>query len=150
MLSALGKKDYDTFEDCLAEDLLCEWPYAVMEGFPSELRSARRLREALEVSFTSFTPYDYEILEMHDLADPNGLIAEYRSRSRYLPRDVPYSNRYLGIVQFAGGKIARWREYLNPVILLEALGPNRLWQEGSGATPKGPDEHSDSTPPPAL
>ncbi len=133
MLTALGTKDFDTFESCLDEDLLCEWPYVVMDGFPTEMVGGRRLREALETSFRVFTPYNYRIIEIHDLADPDRLIAEYSSHSTYLPRNVPYSNRYVGIFEFRNGKISRWREYVNPLIVLEALGPGSTWREGEGA-----------------
>src|SRR5688572_8077522 len=139
MLEALGSKDYDKFESCLAEDLLCEWPYVVMEGFPTELQGRRRLREALETSFQSFMPYAYRIVELHSLEDPDRLIAEYTSHSRYLPRDVPYSNRYVGIFDFKDGRITRWREYVNPLVVLETLGSGYEWREDRGAQRKAGD-----------
>jgi ketosteroid isomerase-like protein len=134
MLDALGHKQYEAFEACLDPDLHCEWPYVVMEGFPVEMHGARRLRMALEASFIDFAPYDYRIVEIHDLADPDRLIAEYTSHSRYLPRDVPYSNRYVGIFEFRAGRVAQWREYVNPQTVLEALGPGYTWEEDRGAT----------------
>jgi ketosteroid isomerase-like protein len=133
MLNALGSKDYDTFESCLDPDLLCEWPYVVMEGFPTEMRGARRLREALEVSFEQFAPYAYRIVEIHSLEDPDRLVAEYTSHSRHLPSDKPYSNRYVGVFGFRDGRIATWREYVNPLIVLEALGAGQVWTEDHGA-----------------
>jgi uncharacterized protein len=136
MLNALGSKDYETFESCLDPELLCEWPYVVMEGFPTELRGARRLREALEVSFTQFAPYDYRVIEIHSLEDPDRLIAEYTSHSHHLPRDKPYSNRYVGIFGFRNGRIATWREYVNPLIVLETLGSGQAWSEDRGAQEK--------------
>jgi uncharacterized protein len=136
MLKALGTKDYEAFEACLDVNLLCEWPYKVLEGFPTEMVGARRLREALESSLAQFTPYDYRIEAIHELINPDRLIAEYSSHSTYLPRNVPYSNRYVGIVDFRGGRVTRWREYVNPLVVLEALGPGYSWQEGKGATLK--------------
>jgi ketosteroid isomerase-like protein len=136
MLTALGSKDYDTFEDCLDPELVCEWPYVVMEGFPTEMRGARRLREALEVSFTQFEPYAYRIIEIHSLEDPDRLVAEYSSHSRYLPTDKPYSNRYVGIFGFRDGRISTWREYVNPLIVLETLGSGKNWSEDRGPQQK--------------
>ena len=133
MLEALGSKDFDTFQSCLDDDLLCEWPYVVMEGFPTELRGARRLRDALETSFTTFAPYDYRVIELHDLVDPDRLVAEYSSHSTYLPNGKPYSNRYVGYFEFKAGRITRWREYVNPLIVRDTLGPGFDWQEGRGA-----------------
>jgi len=132
MLAALGRKDYDAFQTCLAPEIICQWPYRVIEGFPTELVGARRLREALETSLKVFTPYNYKIVAVHALARADGLIAEYTSHSTYLPRGVAYSNQYVGIVEFRDSKITLWREYVNPLIVLEALGPGFAWHEGKG------------------
>lgn len=133
MLTALGSKEFDIFEQLLADDLVCEWPFAVMEGFPSKMVGARKLREALEVSFRTFTPYNFRILEIHDLTAPDRLIAEYSSHSTYLPRNVPYSNRYIAVVDFRGGRVSAWREYLNPLPIGEALGRDFFWELTQGA-----------------
>jgi uncharacterized protein len=132
-LAALGTKDWDTFESCLDEDLLSEWPYVVIEGFPTQMRGGRKLREQLEVSLQAFTPYAYRILAIHDMADPDQLVAEYTSHSTYLPRNVPYSNRYVAFVEFSNGKVSRWREYVNPKVVLDTMGPGFTWEENRGA-----------------
>lgn len=129
MLEALGTKDFDGFEACLAEDILLEWPYPVMEGFPVEAHGAAWFRASLEASLADFAPYAYRVEALHDMADPDSLIAEYSSHSTYLPTGAPYSNRYVGLLDFAGGKITRWREYLNPQVIERALGLGATWQE---------------------
>lgn len=136
-LKALGTKDWETFEGCLADDLVSEWPYVVIEGFPTEMIGGRKLREQLEVSLVPFTGYAYRIVELHDMADPDKLVAEYTSHSTYLPRNVPYSNRYVAIVEFRDGKVSRWREYVNPKIVLETMGSGFEWEEDRGAQPVG-------------
>lgn len=127
MLTALGQKDFERFEGYLAEDVLLEWPFAVMDGFPSEKRGARWFREILEVSWRDFDPYSYRIDALHDMADANTLVAEYSSHSRYIPTNTPYSNRYVSVVEFENGKISRWREYLNPQIITNVLGAQAAW-----------------------
>ncbi len=97
------------------------------------MSGARRLREALEVSWVTFTPYRYRIQHLHDLADPDMLVAEYSSHSTYLPRNAPYENLYIAVVRFRDGKVAHWREYVNPLVTLEALGPDARWDESRGA-----------------
>jgi ketosteroid isomerase-like protein len=124
MLDALGRQDWDGFEKYLADDLLAEWPYVVVPGFPTEMVGRKPFREALEGGMKAFAPYAYRILEIYELKNPNQLIAEYTSHSRYLARGTPYNNRYVGIVDFANGLITRWREYVNPLIVREAMGPD--------------------------
>lgn len=127
MLGALGRKDYDRFEACLAGDVLLEWPFPVMAGFPLEQRGARWFRDSLEASWKDFAPYNYRIEAIHDLADPDRLIAEYSSHSTYLPTGEPYSNKYVSVVDFAGGRITRWREYLNPQVIARVVGGEAIW-----------------------
>ena len=84
MLRALGEKDYDGFERHLDPDLVCEWPYVVMEGFPTRMTGARRLRDALEVSWVKFTPYSYQIQHLHDL-DGSGQADRRVQLAQHLP-----------------------------------------------------------------
>jgi ketosteroid isomerase-like protein len=132
MLTALGIKDYDTFEAALAPDVLLEWPFVPMEGFPEVQTGARWFRDVLEVSWADFDPYNYRIEVIHDLADPNRLIAEYSSHSRYIPADSPYSNRYIAVLDFADGKITRWREYVNPMVIARVMGVQSRWAGEGG------------------
>ena len=85
----------------------------------------------LEISLKDFAPYSYRIIDIYELADPTRLIAEYTSHSVYFPRNTPYSNRYISIFDFKDGRITRWREYVNPQIVIEALG-HSSWEEGQG------------------
>lgn len=132
MLTALGQKDFDTFEAFLAEDVLLEWPFAVMEGFPSEKRGARWFRDILEVSWQDFDPYAYRIQALHEMADENVLVAEYSSHSRFIPTNTPYSNKYISVVEFENGKISRWREYLDPQVIAKVLGVQAAWSADTG------------------
>lgn len=133
MLTALGRKDFDEVEHCLAEDIQLEWPYPVMDGFPVEHRGARWFLDALQASWRDFDDYAYRIEVIHDLAEDDQLIAEYSSHSRYVPTGLPYSNRYISVLHFADGRITRWREYVNPRIVAQTLGEGASWSEDSGA-----------------
>lgn len=133
MLSALGRKDFNTVESCLAEDILFEWPFPVMDGFPVEHRGAHWFREAMETSWRDFDDYAYRVETIHDLVEEARLIAEYSSHSRYRPTGEPYSNRYISIFDFGGGRITRWREYVNPRVVAQVLGEGASWSEASGA-----------------
>ena len=133
MLTALGRKDFETVESCLAEDILLEWPFPVMDGFPLEHRGARWFLDAMRTSWRDFDDYAYRIEAIHDLAAEDQLIAEYSSHSRYLPTGLPYSNRYISIFDFTDGRITRWREYVNPRIVAQILGEGASWSEDSGA-----------------
>jgi ketosteroid isomerase-like protein len=131
MLKALGTKDFDIFETFLDADVVCSWPYSPMPGFPAEMTGAHTIRACFERDMGAFTPYNYSIQNIYSAADPNIVIAEYMSDCIYLPRNVRYSNRYLGIATFRDGKIARWKEYVNPLPILEIVG-DQNWSQTEG------------------
>ncbi len=124
-LKRLGTQDFQGACALLSEDVVCDWPYRPTPETPEEIRG----RDAMEAFFSggmlAFDPYDYEITAVFDLVDPNQLIAEYRSNSRFKPSGVPYRNKYLGIFHFRDGLISYWREYINPVIVAETLATAR-------------------------
>jgi len=122
MLDHLGKKEFDEFEKYLAIDFVQEWPYTVSAEQPPRLHGAHQLREFIEIGTSTFDPYNYRIHRYYECLDPDELIVEYSSHTRYLPRDKAYSNFYLGIVRFSKQRITFWREYLNPSVVAEALG----------------------------
>jgi ketosteroid isomerase-like protein len=136
MLAALGTKDFDTFERHLDSDVLCEWPYPPMDGFPTEMSGARTIRQCFERDMGAFTPYNYTIQKVYSTDDPAVVIAEYSSSSTYLPRNVPYGNKYVGIMTFRDGKIITWREYVNPVPIQKVVGADQAWSEDGGRKTK--------------
>jgi ketosteroid isomerase-like protein len=137
MLTALGTKDFDTFARYLDHDVVCEWPYPPMDGFPNTMSGALNIRTCFERDMGAFTPYNYQIQKIYGTDDPAVVIAEYTSASTYLPRNVPYANQYLGIMHFRGGKIVLWREYVNPVPIRDVVGGDQGWTRDTGRVAKG-------------
>jgi len=135
MLKALGMKDFDVFETFLHADVVCSWPYSPMPGFPETMTGARTIRQCFERDMGAFTPYNYSIQSICSAEDPNVVIAEYMSGSTFTPRNVRYSNKYLGIATFRDGKIVHWREYVNPLPILDVVGGAQNWSQTEGRTP---------------
>lgn len=121
LLGRLGSQDFRGACALLAEDVLCDWPYPPMEGAAREIRGRAQVQEFFAGGMVAFEPYRYEITSIFDLVDPNSLIAEYHSNSRFLPSGAPYRNDYLGIFRFDAGLVTYWREYINPVVVAEVL-----------------------------
>ena len=121
LLGHLGRKEFDAFEACLAPDLVQEWPYLPLPNMPERVVGARTVRTLFETGMSDFDGYNYRIHTIHDLVDPNTVIAEYSSDSFYHRRQVPYANRYISVLKFRSGKLAYWSEYVNPLIIKEAL-----------------------------
>jgi len=121
MLRRLGNAEFAAACDLLAEDVRCDWPFPPTPDGPEELVGRETVRGFFEGGMSAFAPYSYTIEQIYDLVDPDTLIAEYSSHTRLLADDFPYSNRYIGILRFADGRITYWREYINPVPVLAVL-----------------------------
>jgi len=121
ILRRLGSQDFSGACALLTKDVLCDWPYPPMKDGATEIRGREALEQFFSGGMEAFDPYDYEITAVFDLVDPNCLIAEYHSNSRFRPSGAPYRNDYLGIFRFDDGLVAYWREYINPVVVAEVL-----------------------------
>ena len=121
LLGHLGRKEFDAFAQCIAEDLVQEWPYLPLASMPHVLQGRQALLEVMQRGMADFDPYDYQIDAVHELLDPDTLIAEYRSNSIYRPKQLPYANRYISVLRFRDGQLAHWVEYVNPLIIKEAM-----------------------------
>jgi ketosteroid isomerase-like protein len=121
LLGHLGRKEFEPLAQCLAADLVQEWPYLPLASMPHVLHGRDALLELMQRGMADFDPYCYEVDAVHDMLDPNMLVAEYRSNSFYRPRRLPYANRYISVLRFREGKLAHWVEYVNPLIIKEAM-----------------------------
>jgi len=127
MLMHLGKRDYDNCARYLADDVYADWPYRPMPTIPDRVTGRHNLiayfRGDIDGSQTEgldeFTPLSYEMENIHELLDPNTLIAEYSSHAQHIPSGKPYNNKYVGIIKLTDGKICYWREYVNPAVIYE-------------------------------
>ncbi|MFI8895486.1 nuclear transport factor 2 family protein [Streptomyces paradoxus] len=104
--AAVAARDADAFGALFAGDYVVEMPYVKPEPLRADGRTAatefaRQAFQALGIEMT--------ITSVHDLADGN-LIAEYTGKLTVLPTGPSFTNHYVGLWRFAGGKIASTRE----------------------------------------
>jgi ketosteroid isomerase-like protein len=54
------------------------------------------------------------------------MVLEYASEGRVVSTGAPYANRYFSVLTITDRKVTRWRDYLDPVAVFDALGwPSR-------------------------
>ncbi len=127
MLMHLGKRDYASCARYLSDDIYADWPYRPMPTIPDRVTGKDKLiaffRGDVDGSqnggLDEFTPLSYQIESIHELVDPDILIAEYTSHAQHIPSGKPYENKYVGIMKFRDGEICYWREYVNPAVIYE-------------------------------
>jgi ketosteroid isomerase-like protein len=49
-------------------------------------------------------------------------VLEYASEGRAVRTGAAYSNRYVSVLTIAERKVSRWRDYLDPIAVFDAVG----------------------------
>ena len=104
--------DVDQMLDPWVDDLVYE------EAFSDPPRRIEG-KDSLRPYFSKagdFFRMSLEITAVHDCADPDELILEYKSSGTFLPTGRPYANTYIGVYRFRDGRIWQVKEFHNPLI----------------------------------
>jgi ketosteroid isomerase-like protein len=116
-----GLVDGGHFFDLLAEDVVFDYIITV-PNYPRHVVGRAAVAEL-------YRPYGETIVldRCHDLAvhrDPNTgvVVLEYASEGRVVATGAPYANRYISVLTIEDRKVTRWRDYLDPVAVFDALG----------------------------
>jgi len=51
-----------------------------------------------------------------------GEVDEYSSHGRAVQTGKPYNNRYVSVIRIHDRKVTHWRDYANPLVVLDAIG----------------------------
>jgi ketosteroid isomerase-like protein len=113
----------DDFFDLFTEDVVFEFPYAP-EGLPQRLDG----RDRLAAHFARLGPlleFDGFDLEASYVCGDT-VVFEFTCEGRAVDTGVAYDQTYISVVTLRDGRIARYRDYWNPLVTLAAL-------DGTGA-----------------
>ena len=69
------------------------------------------------MDFRGFRP-----VAIHDAAGPEAIVAEYDAHGEVTTTGRPFAVRYLWVLRVSGGEITSWRDYRNPLEVLELQG----------------------------
>jgi uncharacterized protein len=120
-----GIADGDHFFDLIADDAVFEYVITV-PGYPRRVVGPEAVAEL-------YRPYGDMIvldrcfdLALHHDREAGVVVLEYASEGRVVATGAPYSNRYISVLTITDRKVTRWRDYLDPVAVFDALGwPSR-------------------------
>lgn len=70
--------------------------------------------ELLDVQFSN--------LVFHETTDPELIVAEFSGDGKAVPTGNSFHQDYIAVVRTANGKITHFRDFWNPLVILEALG----------------------------
>jgi hypothetical protein len=109
----------DGFLELFAEDVIFEFPYAP-DGFPDRLAG----RDQLAVHLARLAPllrFDrFELEATHACGDT--FVLEFTCEGSGVETGVAYDQAYVSLVTLREGRIARYKDYWNPLVALAAIG----------------------------
>ncbi|WP_069173956.1 nuclear transport factor 2 family protein [Streptomyces griseus] len=117
-LRLLLDKDMSAWVALWAEDGLMEFPFAP-DGWPKRLES----REAIAAYMRRYPDHvdlhDFPDVRIHLTDDPETIVVEMRGVGRLVESDHPFEMTYIAVVTVRGGRITSYRDYWNPLAVLE-------------------------------
>lgn len=122
LIGAYGRKDFDRFGQHVAEDAVFEWPYLPLKEFPERMVGRDAFIAMSREGMADCDGYNHRVSAFYDQLDPDMLIVEYHSQTVLRSTGTPYANRYLGILRFTGDLVSFWKEYVNPLAIIDAYG----------------------------
>ena len=119
VLEGLLDPELREVEDFFAPEAIFEFPFAP-PGLPAQLEGAAAIRAHL-----AKLP---EMIEIEEFSQPlvyrteqSGVrIVEFEVRGRAVASQRPYNQRYINVIRVSEGRIVHYRDYWNPLVVLEA------------------------------
>jgi ketosteroid isomerase-like protein len=108
----LAAFDFEGMRECLAPDIVLEWPYRG-PGVPDAINGRDNVLVALGVTQQLFSSFAFSPTAFYPSPERQILVVEATSAGE-LRTGGSYSNRYVLVFAFNEGRIALWREYLDP------------------------------------
>jgi ketosteroid isomerase-like protein len=116
-----GFAEGNHFFDLLAEDVVFEYVITV-PGYP-------RLVVGRSAVVELYRPYGDALvldrcfdLTVHRDRESGVVVLEYASEGRAVATGAAYANRYISVLTIVDRKVTRWRDYLDPIAVFDAIG----------------------------
>jgi ketosteroid isomerase-like protein len=113
----------ETWFDLLHDDLVLEFPYAYSVKMPGQVVGKADCVAYLSNVMKYFTGLVFTDVVINTTQDADKLIVEYSGHCT-LPNGVVYTQTYATIQKFRDGKMILFREFWNPMAVVDSFGPD--------------------------
>jgi ketosteroid isomerase-like protein len=122
-----GLVDGEDYFDLLADDVVFEYVISV-PGYPERVEGRQNVIDLYRDYDSFLTVSSADGLRVYRDPAASVVVLEYEVHGRSVQTGRPYDNRFVSIVTIRDGRVARWRDYLDPVAVFDASG----WPDGLG------------------
>ncbi|MFI6262916.1 nuclear transport factor 2 family protein [Micromonospora sp. NPDC051006] len=121
ILRASREQNTETFVNLFAADGYIEWPY-LPAGMPDRVEGRDQIREFLTARANGLVKFDeYRNTVIHETTDSEVVIVEYEAHGTVIPTGAPLHQTIVAVLRIRDGLVVSYRDYLNPLVLAEAL-----------------------------
>lgn len=103
----------DDIADLYAPDVVIELPFTP-DGVPSEMKGRENMRARMKAAAGMFGFDEVRDVTLHETADPEVIIAEYRVKGTLTATAEPFTLSYITVTRVVDGLIVASRDYGNP------------------------------------
>ncbi|MEU9988875.1 nuclear transport factor 2 family protein [Streptomyces sp. NPDC048045] len=118
-LRLLLDKDIDGWVGLWAEDGVMEFPFAP-DGWPRRLEGRPAVAAYMRDYPDHIDLHGFPDLQIHETTDPRTIVVEMRGVGRLVQSDSPFEMTYIAVVNVQHGRITAYRDYWNPLAVLES------------------------------
>jgi uncharacterized protein len=116
-----GIADGDHFFDLLADEVVFDYVITV-PGYPRHVVGRAAVAELYRPYGNTFVLDRCLDLAVHHDRETGVVVLEYASEGRVVATGIGYANRYISVLTVVDRKVTRWRDYLDPIAVFEAVG----------------------------
>jgi ketosteroid isomerase-like protein len=121
LLCAGRDRDVEKLVSLIAQDGYIEWPYRP-PGVPARLQGRAEIHRFLIEMANPFVKIDeHRNLVVHETIDPEVVIVEYDAHGTVVATGAPFHQTAIAVFRVHDGQITSYRDYINPLPLMEAL-----------------------------
>lgn len=103
-----------------APDGVLEFPYAP-PGWPDRFQGHAAIHDHMR-KFPEHLKVSFHNIRFHPVSDPELVIAEFDGEGTALSTGRSFQQTYISVIWTEDGRITRYRDFWNPVRLMDALG----------------------------
>ncbi|OMC67671.1 hypothetical protein BK126_17995 [Paenibacillus sp. FSL H7-0326] len=111
-------QDFESWLELFSEDAIFEFPYAP-EGYIKCLAGISEIRNYIYELPKLMNVHAFSNAEL--IITNDKIVAEYTCDGVVIETQKPYQQTYISVIHTKGGKITRFKDYWNPVVVLNAV-----------------------------
>jgi ketosteroid isomerase-like protein len=120
-LSNLVSSKHSDLMEMLTEDAVMEFPYH-LPTTPTQLVGKQEIVKYFAGIENLMTFDEFRLVAAHQTINPDAAVLEYEGTGKAVQTGRFYQQKYITVLIFRDGRISHWKDYWNPISVLNAIG----------------------------